>query len=181
MELPTQANNLRPGCRKIHTAAATAAFHPPAPASCDQRYPSVTGRQVLTRGYAKMADVKPGKYVPPTGGKPGVEDSSTPIQRIRITLTSRNVKNLEKVCADLIRGAKDKQLKVKGPVRMPTKVLHITTRKSPCGEGTNTYDRFEMRVHKRLIDLHSPADVVKQITSISIEPGVEVEVIIVDV
>lgn len=39
------------------------------------------------------------------------------------------------VCADLVRGAKDKHLRVKGPVRMPTKVLHITTRKSPCGEG----------------------------------------------
>ena len=39
------------------------------------------------------------------------------------------------VCADLVRGAKDKRLRVKGPVRMPTKVLHITTRKSPCGEG----------------------------------------------
>jgi ribosomal protein S10 len=49
------------------------------------------------------------------------------------------------VCADLIKGAKDKQLKVKGPVRMPTKTLRITTRKSPCGEGTNTWDRFEMR------------------------------------
>ena len=39
------------------------------------------------------------------------------------------------VCADLVRGAKEKMLKVKGPVRMPTKVLRITTRKSPCGEG----------------------------------------------
>ncbi|KAH6757183.1 aspartate aminotransferase 3 [Perilla frutescens var. hirtella] len=36
---------------------------------------------------------------------------------------------LEKVCADLIPGAKDKRLGVKGPVRMPTKVLLITTRK----------------------------------------------------
>jgi hypothetical protein len=40
------------------------------------------------------------------------------------------------VCSDLVRGAKDKHLRVKGPVRMPTKVLHITTRKSPCGEGS---------------------------------------------
>ncbi|KAL6293493.1 hypothetical protein ACE6H2_001635 [Prunus campanulata] len=39
------------------------------------------------------------------------------------------------VCTDLVRGAKNKRLQVKGPVRMPTKVLHITTRKSPCGEG----------------------------------------------
>lgn len=114
------------------------------------------------------------------------------------------------VCADLIRGAKEKNLKVKGPVRMPTKViflycieiqelncnvvmwililfacptpqtLRITTRKTPCGEGSKTWDRFQMRIHKRLIDLHSPSEIVKQITSISIEPGVEVEVTIAD-
>ena len=96
------------------------------------------------------------------------------MHRIRITLTSKNVKSLEKVCSDLIRGAKDKDLKVKGPVRMPTKVLRITTRKTPCGEGSKTWDKFQMRIHKRVIDLHSPSEIVKQITSINIEPGVEV-------
>ena len=100
------------------------------------------------------------------------------VHRIRITLTSRNVTNLERVCSDLITRAKDKSLKVKGPVRMPTKVLRITTRKTPNGNGSKTWDRFEMRIHKRLIDLHSPSEIVKQITSISIEPGVEVEVTI---
>uniref|UniRef100_A0A8C7DGN8 Small ribosomal subunit protein uS10 n=1 Tax=Oncorhynchus kisutch TaxID=8019 RepID=A0A8C7DGN8_ONCKI len=112
-------------------------------------------------------------------GKAPVE-AEVAIHRIRITLTSRNVKSLEKVCADLIRGAKEKNLKVKGPVRMPTKTLRITTRKTPCGEGSKTWDRFQMRIHKRLIDLHSPSEIVKQITSISIEPGVEVEVTIAD-
>jgi len=102
------------------------------------------------------------------------------IHKIRITLTSRNVKSLEKVCGDLIRRAKESSLKVKGPVRMPTKILKITTRKTPCGEGSKTWDRYEMRIHKRVIDLHSAAETVKQITSISIEPGVEVEVTIAD-
>ena len=102
------------------------------------------------------------------------------VHRIRITLTSRNVKNLETVCANLKRGALDKKLKVSGPVRLPTKKLRITTRKSPCGEGTNSWDRFEMRIHKRIIDLHSPSEIVKQITSIPIESGVEVEVTIAD-
>ena len=70
------------------------------------------------------------------------------------------------VCSDLIRRAKDTNLpKVKGPVRMPTKTLRITCRKTPCGEGSKTWDRFEMRVHKRIIDLHSAADTVKQIVS----------------
>ena len=106
----------------------------------------------------------------------GVEED-VPVHRIRITLTSRNVKSLEKVCSDLIRGAKDKELKVKGPVRMPTKVLRITTRKTPCGEGSKTWDKFQMRIHKRVIDLHSPSEIVKQITSINIEPGVEVGIV----
>merc|ERR1712159_767138 len=91
------------------------------------------------------------------------------VHRIRITLTSRSIKDLEKVCADLIRGAKEKKLKVKGPVRLPTKTLRITTRKSACGEGTNTYDRFQMRIHKRIIDLIAPAEVVKQITSFDVQ------------
>ncbi|RZB73557.1 40S ribosomal protein S20-2 [Glycine soja] len=74
--------------------------------------------------------------------KPGLEESQEQIHKIRITLSSKNVKNLEK--------------------------------------GTNTWDRFELRVHKRVIDLYSSPDVVKQITSITIEPGVEVEVTIAD-
>jgi len=57
---------------------------------------------------------------------------------------------------------------------MPTKVLRITTRKTPCGEGSKTWDKFQLRIHKRVIDLHSPSEIVKQITSINIEPGVEV-------
>ncbi len=36
-----------------------------------------------------------------------------------------------------------------GPTRLPTKKLRLCVRKAPCGEGTNTYDHFEMRIHKR--------------------------------
>merc|ERR1712080_167016 len=82
---------------------------------------------------------------------------ATKNHKIRITLTSRNVE---------------------GPVRLPTKRLHIVTRKTPCGEGSKTWDHLEIKIHKRLIDIESPAEVVKQITSMSIESGVEVEVTI---
>ena len=127
-----------------------------------------------------MAAPAPAQAAPATSApvkKAGYEPEQT-FHRIRITLTSRNVANLERVCAELIRGAKEYKLKVKGPVRMPTKHLKITTRKSPCGEGTNTWDRFDMSIHKRLIDLQAPPEAVRQITSITIEQGVEVEVTI---
>ncbi|XP_073735956.1 small ribosomal subunit protein uS10-like [Callorhinus ursinus] len=110
-------------------------------------------------------------------GKTSVEPEVVS-HRIRITLTSRDVKSLEKVCAGLIRGTKEKNLKVKGQVWMPTKTLRITTRKTPCGEDSKTWGHFQMRIHRRLIDRHRPSEIVKRITSISIEQGVEVEVTI---
>ncbi|EFN56902.1 hypothetical protein CHLNCDRAFT_144577 [Chlorella variabilis] len=150
-----------------------------------------------------------GTYVKPTDRKLGEDGGgeAAPIHRIRITLTSTKVKSLEsgewvlrrspptrrvaaggrrplcimcQVCSTLVQGAKEKGLKVKGPVRMPTRHLVHTTRRAPSGNGTNTFDRFEMRVHKRLIDLHSPADVVRSITAIAVDPGVEIEVTIAD-
>jgi len=50
------------------------------------------------------------------------------------------------VCSELITRAKGKlEVKVTGPIRMPTKTLHITTRKSPCGEGNNNWnDRIKL-------------------------------------
>ena len=74
------------------------------------------------------------------------------VHKIRITLTSRKPASLEKVCSDLIERAKSKDLRVKGPVRLPTKNLKINTRKTPNGEGSKTWDFYEMRIHKRLIE-----------------------------
>ncbi|XBH89174.1 hypothetical protein VPH35_081125 [Triticum aestivum] len=149
---------------------------------------------------------EPAYALPIKSGKLGFEGPQEVLHRVRITLSSNSVKNLEKVCSDLVKRTKEQPLRVRGPVRMPTKVLNITTRKSPCGEDfglclmmgwyslvvwelsalaflgtkqvTNTWDRFEMRVHKRVIDIISSPDIVKQITSITLEPGVEVEVTI---
>ncbi|WZZ81963.1 hypothetical protein YC2023_102535 [Brassica napus] len=42
-----------------------------------------------------------------------------------------------------------------------------------CIVGTNTKDRVKFRIHKQVTDLFSALDVVKQITSITIEPGIE--------
>merc|ERR1712107_390305 len=113
----------------------------------------------------------------PQTEKGAAPEGDVPYLKIRITLTSRNLKALEKVCSELINAARKQKLerlRVRGPARLPTKTLVITTRKSPCGEGTNTWDRYEMRIHNRLIDLVCPTSIVKQITAVSLEPGVDV-------
>jgi len=84
--------------------------------------------------------------------------------------------NIFSVCSEIVNRAKTRaDVKVTGPVRMPVKNLKITVRKSPCGEGTNTYERLELRIYKRIIDLVCTNQDVKEITSIKIDPGVEVE------
>merc|ERR1712025_216689 len=113
-------------------------------------------------------------------GKEGVEASAEQEHKIRITITSKNCGAIERISNELVKAAKDKNLKVKGPVRMPTKTLRITTRKTPNGEGSKTWDRYQMRIHKRVIDLQLPTETVRQITQLSIDPGMDVEVTICD-
>ena len=96
----------------------------------------------------------------------------------RMTLRSKETKSLESACAEIVARAKNQGYETKGPVRIPTKILKITTRKSPCGEGSKTWDRFEMRIHKRVIDIHCPSSVVKEITNFRIDPGVDVNLIV---
>jgi len=138
--------------------------------------PSIANLQSLKEHKQKKGKKKSRQKLPPKStesASPSPLDTSRISRRVTWPLLKWFLTYL--VCADLIARAKDKDLKVKGPVRLPTKTLKITTRKTPCGEGSKTWDRYEMRIHKRLIDLHSPSEIVKQITSIHIEPGVEVE------
>ncbi len=82
------------------------------------------------------------------------------------------------VSANLLKSADELKMFKKGPVRLPTKVLKITTRKTPNGEGSKTWETYEMRIHKRVIDLQATTKDIKNITKITIEPGVDVEVTI---
>ena len=106
------------------------------------------------------------------------EDQAEEVQRIRMTLRGREVKPLEDACSKIVSKATALAYKTRGPVRIPTKKLTITTRRSPCGNGTNTWDRFEMRVHKRVIDIYCPSSIIKEITEFRIDAGVDVNLIV---
>jgi small subunit ribosomal protein S10 len=97
-------------------------------------------------------------------------------QIARIKLTSTNVKNLEEVCRE-IKGIADKTgVKTKGPIPLPTKKLKVVTRKSPCGEGTHTFDKWEMRIHRRLIDIQADERTMRQLMRLRVPEDVFIEV-----
>jgi small subunit ribosomal protein S10 len=98
------------------------------------------------------------------------------VQQARIKLTSTNLPKLEDVCTE-IRGIGDKAgVKVRGPLPLPTKRLKIVTRKAPSGQGTNTYDKWEMRVHRRVIDLGADDRAMRQLMRLKIPDDVYIEV-----
>jgi small subunit ribosomal protein S10 len=97
-------------------------------------------------------------------------------QHARIKLTSTNLLRLEEVCSE-IKGIGDKAgVKVKGPLPLPTKKMRIVTRKAPSGQGTNTYDKWEMRVHRRVIDLGADDRAMRQLMRLKIPDDVYIEV-----
>ncbi len=95
---------------------------------------------------------------------------------VRIKLTSTDLSKLEQVCGEIKGIALRTGTKISGPIPLPMKRLTIPTRKSPCGEGTKTWRKHEMRIHRRLIDLGlTDQRVMRQIMRIQIPDEVAIE------
>ncbi|MFO7677263.1 MAG: 30S ribosomal protein S10 [Thermoplasmatota archaeon] len=99
-------------------------------------------------------------------------------QKARISLVSTNAKRLEEVCNQIKLIAEKTGVALSGPIPLPTKHLKIPCRKSPDGEGTETWDRWEMRVHKRLIDLDASDRALRQLMRIQVPDGVNIEIVL---
>ncbi len=96
--------------------------------------------------------------------------------RVRIKINSTDIKMLNDTCNSISEIAKKSGVVISGPVPLPTKKLKITTRKSPCGDGTATFDRYEMRIHKRLIDLPANEKILHHIMRMQIPKNVNIKI-----
>ena len=85
------------------------------------------------------------------------------VRKARIKLTSTNYEKLDEVCRELKTVAERTGLKATGPIPLPTKKLKVPVMKSPCGEGTKTWDKWELRIHKRLMDIDAEERVMRRI------------------
>ena len=96
--------------------------------------------------------------------------------KVRIKLNSTNIEMLNEICDSIKEITKSAGIAISGPVPLPTKKLKVTTRKSPCGDGTATFDRFEMRIHKRLIDLPANEKILHHIMRMNIPKSVNIKI-----
>lgn len=100
--------------------------------------------------------------------------------KARIKLSSIDINALNAICDEIKDIASKAGVVISGPIPLPTKRLKVTTRKSPCGDGTATFDRFEMRIHKRIIDLPANDRVLHAIMRVSIPRTVSIKIEMID-
>lgn len=96
-------------------------------------------------------------------------------QFARIKLTSSNLEELERLAQEIKDITEKTGVKIKGPQPLPTKRLKISTRKAPTGEGTHTFDHWQLRIHRRILDIEPDDRTMRQITKLRIPDDVKIE------
>ena len=107
-----------------------------------------------------------------------VEETKTPAdqQKIRIRLLSYDYRLIDQSTAKIIDTAKRTGALIAGPVLLPTRIKKYTVNRS-VHVDKKSREQFEMRIHKRLIDLISPTQkTVDELMKLDLPSGVDVEI-----
>ena len=98
------------------------------------------------------------------------------MQKARIKLTSPDFSQITEISQRIVEVAERTGVKHSGIIPLPTKKLIVPTRKSPSGGGTETYERWQLRIHKRLIDVEADERTLRRIMRVEIPEVVHVEI-----
>ncbi len=107
-------------------------------------------------------------------------------QIARIKLAGKEPKQLDEVCNEIKSIAEKIGVVVSGPIALPTKKLRIPVMRTPCGDGMHrgggggNWETWEMRIHKRVLDVGANDRVLRQITRIHIPREVNIEIELTD-
>jgi len=99
-------------------------------------------------------------------------------QKARISLSGTDPNSIEEICGQIRKISDRTGVEMKGPIPLPTKELTVPVRKSPDGEGNETWERWEMRVHKRLIDIDADERALRQLMRIQVPDEVHIEIVL---
>ncbi|MFT6058895.1 MAG: small subunit ribosomal protein S10 [Lentimonas sp.] len=99
---------------------------------------------------------------------------STP--RIRIRLKGFDYRVIDQSATDIVETAKRSGARVTGPVPLPTHIGMLTVNRSPH-VNKKSMDQFEVRTHKRLIDIIEPtAATVDELKKLNLPAGVDISI-----
>ncbi|MBI2838260.1 MAG: 30S ribosomal protein S10 [Acidobacteria bacterium] len=97
-------------------------------------------------------------------------------EKIRIRLKAYDSRVLDNSTIEIVRRARSSGARVMGPIPLPTDISRYTVLRSPHVDKKSR-EQFEMRTHKRLIDILDPTQkTVDELTKLELPSGVDVEI-----
>lgn len=109
-----------------------------------------------------------------TATKKSAKDEVQSMLRIRVRAYENKI--LDASVKQIMDTAIRYDAQVRGPIPLPTEIKKYTVNRSPF-IYKNSREQFEMRVHKRLIDIENPSPkVIEALTNLSMPSGVDIDV-----
>ena len=111
-----------------------------------------------------------------SGSTKKVKKDDQKVQSIRIRLSAFDHMVLDEAAAKILETAERSGAVVHGPTPLPTKIKKFTVQRSTF-KHKDARDQFEMRTHRRLIDLSETTfNTIESLQSLSLPPGVDIEI-----
>ncbi len=105
-----------------------------------------------------------------------LENTNEEVQRIRVKIRAFDNKIIDQATKTIIDTAKRSGAEVRGPIPLPTEKSKYTVNRSTFVNKT-ARDQYEVRTHKRLIDILSPTPkTVDELSHLNLPAGVDVEI-----
>jgi len=109
-------------------------------------------------------------------GKASTKKSAPKLNRVRIKLRSYDHRLIDQSAQKIVDVAREAQGKVVGPLPMPTRRQSFCVLRAPHADKKSR-EHFEIRTHKRLIDIVDPGhDFAAQLSRLDLPAGVDIEV-----
>lgn len=100
-------------------------------------------------------------------------------QKLRLRIRAYDHKLIDNSSRQIIETAERNDAKVVGPIPLPTEVKKYTVNRSTFVHK-DSREQFELRVHKRLIDIMNPSQkIIESLTNLNLPAGVDIEIKIV--
>lgn len=97
-------------------------------------------------------------------------------QRIRIRLKAYDHRVVDTSATDIVETVKRTGARVAGPIPLPTRIERYTVQRSPHVDK-KSQETFEMRTHKRLLDIIEPtAKTVDELKKLNLPAGVDITI-----
>ncbi len=98
------------------------------------------------------------------------------MSRIRVRMKAYDISLIDKSAKSIVESVKSKGGRVSGPIPLPTRTKKYTILRS-VHVNKDSRDQYEVRIHKRLIDIYEPnSELINALMELQLPAGVEVEI-----